>query len=81
MHITIIGYGLHLEAWFSRHSGDVSSSKQAQEGELTEIQWILQTTIWKGKASSGSVVGGRGGVGKYGNFPCQGSSVVEKREK
>ena len=38
-------YGLHLEAWCSRHSYTSSIRKQAQEGKLTARKWIWQKML------------------------------------
>ena len=45
MHSDFTGYGLNLEAWWSRHSDASFSRNQAQDGELTEKKWICQKTI------------------------------------
>ena len=49
-------YGLNLEAWDSRHSGDVSSREQAREGGLTAGQCRYETMIYNVRAPSGSVM-------------------------
>ena len=36
----------------------ISNREQAQEGGITEGQCRFQTTLWKGKAPSGSVAEG-----------------------
>ena len=41
----------------------ISNREQAQEVGMIEGQWRFQTTLWKGKAPSGSVAGGGGGGG------------------
>ena len=58
-----------MVAWVIMHPGAVSSREQAQEEGLTAGKWRCQTTLWNGRAPSGSIAGGRVRVCWTTNFP------------